>query len=643
MCGIVGALGHLPSEEVIIKASDSLKHRGPDDSGLYIDAKEQIALAHRRLSIIDTSSAGHQPFFSQDKKIILVFNGEIYNYLEIKEELSKDYNFETKTDTEVLLAAYSKWGVDFLQHLQGMFAFALWDAPQKRLLIARDRLGIKPLYYYIKNKQLIFASEIKAILQFPNIERKLNKQGFLDYLSYRYALGDNTLFTDIYSLKPGYCLIVNHGEEPRFMQYWDLPIIKDKKDLGETKVLEEVENLLIKTVKSHMISDVPVGAYLSGGLDSSLLVALMSKITNKKIKTFSIGFKEDGFNEFQYAREVAELYQTEHKEILLDSQNYIDLLAEVIKFKDEPLSIPNEVALYVLSKELKKDITVVLSGEGADELFGGYGRIFRSGDDFEKMEMLKYPNFLSEQDREILQKNLQEKYGDFSKYSNLDHFLSQYNYFNTKQKEKLINKDIFNNKNLSLLNVDYFGLFLNKLQVLTAAERYMYLFQKIHLLAPMRRLDANTMSESVEARVPFVDHELVEYISALPLKYKLSWKSTQATKESALLNSDQISENYDITKSVLRKIAEKYLPTSITERKKIGFPVPLDDWFNGNLKKYAKDLLLSTDARSRVLYNQEFLRECLNQENNSTNSLNGYNIWMLVNLEIWMREYNVTV
>lgn len=643
MCGIVGVLGNLPAEEVIIKASDSLKHRGPDDAGLYINASEQIALAHRRLSIIDTSSAGHQPFFSQDKKIALVFNGEIYNYLELKEELSKDYNFQTKTDTEVLLAAYIKWGADFLQHLQGMFALAIWDDHKKRLLIARDRLGIKPLYYYIKNKRLIFASEIKAILQFPNIERKLNKQGFLDYLSYRYALGDSTLFSDIYSLNPGYCLIADHNQEPKFVQYWDLPIVADKKDPGEKEVLETVEKLLISTVKSHMISDVPVGAYLSGGLDSSLLVALMSKITNKKIKTFSIGFKEDGFNEFQYSREVADLYQTEHKEILLDSQNYIDLLAEVIKFKDEPLSIPNEVALYVLSKELKKDITVVLSGEGADELFGGYGRIFRSGDDFEKMEMLKDPSFLSEQDRKILQKNIQEKYGDFSKYSNLDHFLSQYNYFNVQQKESLLNKDVFNGRETNLLNAKYFGSFLNKLQLLPVVERYMYLFQKIHLLGPMRRLDANTMSESVEARVPFVDHKLVEYVSALPLKYKFSWKSATAEKEAFLLNSDQISEKYDVTKSVLRKIAEKYLPVSITERKKVGFPVPLDDWFKGDFKKYAQELLLSTDARSRVLYNQNFLIECLNQDNNSTYNLNGYNIWMLINIEIWMREYNVII
>lgn len=643
MCGIVGALGHLPPEEVIIKASDSLRHRGPDDAGLYIDTKEQIALAHRRLSIIDTSSAGHQPFFSQDKKITLVFNGEIYNYLELKEELSKDYNFQTKTDTEVLLAAYIKWGSDFLQHLQGMFALAIWDDNKKRLLIARDRLGIKPLYYYIKNKRLIFASEIKAILQFPNIERKLNKQGFLDYLSYRYALGDNTLFSDIYSLNPGYCLIADHNQEPKFVQYWDLPIVVDKKDSGEKEVLETVEKLLIDTVKSHMISDVPVGAYLSGGLDSSLLVALMSKITNKKIKTFSIGFKEDGFNEFQYAREVAELYQTEHKEILLDSQNYIDLLAEVIKFKDEPLSVPNEVALHVLSKELKKDITVVLSGEGADELFGGYGRIFRSGDDFEKMEMLKDPNFLSEQDREILQKNLKEKYGDFNNYSNLDHFLSQYNYFFVQQKNSLLNKDLFNNERINLLNAEYFDAFLKRLKSLSAIEKYMYIFQKTHLLGLMRRLDANTMSESVEGRVPFVDHRLVEYVSALPLKYKLSWKSAQSSQEAVLLNGDQISEKYDITKSILRKIAEKYLPASITERKKVGFPVPLDDWFKGGLKKYAKDSLLSADARSRVLYNQEFLSECLNQDNNSINSLNGYNIWMLINIEIWMREYNIVI
>lgn len=642
MCGIVGILGKLPSRPAVVKARDAMWYRGPDDGGLYYNREEQVALGHRRLSIIDLSVAGHQPFFSNDGRYLIIFNGEIYNYLELKGKLKNFYDFKTKTDTEVLLAAYIKWGTGCLQYLQGMFTFAVWDKLKRKLIIARDRLGIKPLYYHAAGKNFVFASEIKAILPFFKKIRKLNKQGFLDYLSYRDALCDQTLYEDIFSLLPGHYISVVPGGSPKIVKYWDLAVVKNKKDLGFGRVLAETEKLIIDTVRSHMISDVPVGAYLSGGVDSSLLVALMANISPKKINTFSIGFPEDGYNEFKYARKVSRLYNTNHHEITLKGKNYLDLIPEVIRYKDAPLSIPNEIAVNVLSKELKKHITVVLSGEGADELFGGYGRIFRSGYDFDRMVLLKDPHYLSVRRRNILGDNLRKKYGDFTNLTELDHFLYQYDYFGSDSKKAILNPDLFIDGDDRIFNRSYFNALFKKISSLATSEKYIYAFQKFHLLVPLRRLDANTMSESVEARVPFVDYRLVEHVSALPLKYKLAWLSKKDKNAAALLNSDQISGRHDSTKFLFREIAKKYLPKEITNRKKVGFPVPLDSWFSGKFNDFARNILLASGAKSSSLYNKSILHHWL-EKGPKKDKHYGYNIWKMVNMEIWMKEFNISI
>ena len=638
MCGIVGTFGKLPSRITFIGANNSMNHRGPDDSSIFFDDKKGIALGHKRLSIIDLSQSGHQPFFDKKKRFCLIFNGEIYNYKELRQRLADFYVFKTKTDTEVLLASYLKWGKECLEELQGMFAFAIWDSKQESLFVVRDRLGIKPLYYFYDDQRFIFASEIKAILEFPKVPRALNRESLIDYLSYRYALGEKTFFDKIQSLKPGHFVDIQKNKKPNFKKYWDLPVIEKKEDPGEEVVLEKIEKMLIDTVDKHMMSDVPVGAYLSGGLDSSLLVALMSKISNKKLKTFSIGFSEEDYNEFKYAQEVAQKFATDHKEIVLLGGNFVDLIPEVIKFKDEPLSIPNEIAVHILSKELKKHISVVMSGEGADELFGGYGKIFRSGDDFEKLEQL---DSFSRVDKNKFLKNFKLQYGNISK-SPIDHFLKQYNYIELKTKKCLLNKELFSLNNDTLINKLYFESFFKRISKLSVSEQYMYIFQKIHLLAPLRRLDATTMSKSVEARVPLVDHKFVEYISSLPLKYKLTWRNNNDREKLKNLTSNQVSEVYDITKYALRKISEKYLPKSITSRKKVGFPVPLNDWFAKKHNKMAKDLLLSDCAKTSQLFNREYIESMLEGKEKNEKYF-GYNIWMLVNVEIWMKEYNVSI
>ncbi|MBI5401587.1 asparagine synthase (glutamine-hydrolyzing) [Candidatus Wolfebacteria bacterium] len=639
MCGIIGVLGNIPEQKIIEGARDTMEHRGPDDAGLYYSKKEDIALGHRRLSIIDLSSAGHQPFFSNDGRFVTVFNGEIYNYLEIKQELKDFYDFKTKTDTEVVLASYRKWGEKCLNKFNGMFALAIWDKVEQKLFIARDRFGKKPFYYCQRDNNFYFASEIKGILYFNNIPRKLNRKGFLDYLSYRYVLGGETLFEGIKSLLPGHYSMIEKGNGFTQIPYWELSIVIKKEDPGEEEVIKKTTELLMESVRLRLRSDVPTGAYLSGGLDSSLIVALVSALLDKPIKTFSIGFPEEGFSELAYAKIVADKFKTEHHEFILNGEEYFKNLLAVIKSKDSPLLSPNEVAWYVLSFHLKKYITVVLSGGGADELFGGYGRIFRSGYDLERLNDL---DSFDKEEREILIKNLGDKYSRLDFSSVVGHFLSQYPYLKDSLKRKLLNPEIFNQEK-DLLNKNYFQSFFNKLSGLHPTDQYLYIFQNMHLLGTLESLDSVTMPASVEARAPYVDYKLVEYVSALPLKYKIAWKSKEDEVKARLLNSTQISEIHDITKYLMRKIAANYLPPEIMRRKKLGFPVPLDKWFRGKFQSLAKDFLFSSESKSKVLYNQSALSGLLNHEDGLVQENHGMHIWMLLNLEMWLREYNVTI
>lgn len=640
MCAIIGIIGNeLPPRETFEKARDLMTHRGPDAAGIYYEPKEGVALGHRRLSIIDLSPQGHQPLFSHDRRYAIVFNGEIYNYRELKKQLAGTYPFKTETDTEVLLAAYAVWGEKCLERLNGMFAFAIWDRKTRKLFIARDRLGIKPLYWSFYNNVFYFSSEMKGILESAHIPRILNKRAFLDYLSYRYPLGEHTFFEDIHSFLPGHYAVVTEGETPKLQKYWELPVFKEKNDLGEVAILETTEKLLKESVRSHMISDVPLGAYLSGGLDSSALVGFMSEVSSKPVKTFSVGFAEQGFNELAEARVVAKALKTDHHEILMTEREYFDVLPEAIRYKDAPLHVPNEVPLLVLSKELKKYITVVLSGEGADELFGGYGRIFRSGEDFDAMTGRRNMERLSPGERETLFSNLKQKYGDATFEEIVDHLLFQYPYTSYETTRSLLNPAIFTDTKASILNREYIKSELEKGSGLSSSEQYMHFFQRIHLLGILGRLDNAAMGASVEGRVPYIDHKLVEYVSSLPMKYKMAWKSEKDREAARVLNSDQISDVHDVTKYLLRKIGSKFLPPEIAQRKKLGFPVPLNGWLGGSLVKTARELLLASDSRSASLYDKKILSEKLSRGEN----LKGRDVWALVNLEIWMREYGVRI
>ncbi|MEK7643720.1 MAG: asparagine synthase (glutamine-hydrolyzing) [Patescibacteria group bacterium] len=641
MCGIIGVLGNIPQKNEFESARETMNYRGPDDAGLYYSKKEGVALGHRRLSIIDLTVAGHQPFFSADKRYVLTYNGEIYNYLEIKKQLENFYDFKTKTDTEVLLAAYIKWGVKCLNKLNGMFAFAIWDRKEEKLFLARDQFGIKPLFFCEADGVFYFSSEIKGIIQFKNIPRKLNRRGFLDYLSYRYVLGGETLFAGIKSALPGHYLVVKNDQPIKQFCYWKLPVVIEKKDPGEKEALAMTTELLKQSVRLRLRSDVPVGAYLSGGLDSSVLVALASGFSDQPLKTFSVGFKEENFSELEYARIVAKKFNTDHREYTMRGDEYFDLLSGAIGFKDAPLLSPNEPAWFFLSKEIRKDVTVVLAGGGADELFGGYGRILRSGYDWERMAN---NDDFSASEKKKLFVNLNKKYGALKFDSPLAHFLGQYSYLGIEHKRALVSPEILDGENSDWLNHNFFRKIFKGLNKLSATDQYLRVFQTVHLLGTLESLDAMSMPASIEARVPYVDKDLIEFVSGLPLKYKMPWRSVSARVRARVLNSDQISEKQDITKYLLRKIGDRCLPAEIMKRKKMGFPVPLDKWFvGGKFEKLAKDVLLSPNAKSLALYNRKPLEDLLNHRTGMVGKNHGLHIWMMMNMEMWLNQYNVSI
>lgn len=635
MCGILGKIyarkNVVFNEKRFVEALNLQNHRGPDDSGYFFN--DCVALGHRRLSILDLSENARQPMHSANKLISLVFNGEIYNFREIKKELiSTGINFRTTSDTEVLIYLYEKEGIKFIQRLNGMFAIALYDKRTDTSYLIRDRLGIKPLYFYQRNGDVTFSSEIKSILHFESDKTfESNESAFSSYLSFRYPILNDSYFKEINPLPPAHYLKIKNGKS-EVKKYWDtIPQFHlQKEDKGEAYYIEELRRLLHSSVEYRMISDVPLGAFLSGGVDSSVLTAIMAQKISDPVKTFTIGFNEKGYNEFEYANLIAKRYKTDHSEILLSGSDYIQTMDYLIGIKDAPLSVPNEVPLYLMSKELKKEITVVLSGEGADEIFGGYGRIFRSPYDYYRSTKGSTSKTFSQ--------NLIEKYGRSSFDDELDHFYQLYAYTSPDQKSRLLNEKISNAK----LDEQYrhrFRVLFEELGDDSYYNKMMYAFEMVHLQGLLNRADLSTMAASVEARVPFVDHRLVEFAFSIPVKYKLKWRNEQAQKQSIDLMSDVISEVYDTPKYILKKAFEQDINKEVLYRKKMGFPVPLNNWFGGDFKNYAKEILLDTKTIERGQINVKGVQEWLNSEKMGKDHGHAMKIWMLINIELFNRKY----
>lgn len=608
MCGIVGIYYFDSSrrcpEALLRQMTGTMSHRGPDGEGYRFG--EGYALGHRRLSIIDLSG-GQQPISGETERTWTIANGEIYNFRELREELRTfGHQFRTGSDSEVIVHAHEQWGERAIERLDGMYAYAYVDETLQRLVLGRDRLGIKPLYYAQFDGSLIFASEIKALLCYPHFPRRLQLDAVASYLDYRYVVGDRTFFEGIRQVPPGHRLIAD-PRGVRLEQYWELPHEAETLAVNDTIATATVLDKLQHAVKQRLVADVPLGAYLSGGLDSSLIVALMARQSSTGVRTYSTGFEEEGYNEFAYARSVAAAYQTQHREIVLSPERYFELLPELTRYKDAPLGVPNEVPLWQMSRVLKQDITVVLSGEGADELFCGYGRIFRAAEQL-----------------------------DPDATSVCDAFLERYGYFGAKAWNSFLSADV--RAATTTYPKAVFREAFETVAHLSPLRQFQWVFQKHHLPGLLQRLDTTTMAASVEGRVPFVDHHLVEYGHRLPSELKLRWKSQQARQQAHGLSPAEISEQYDVPKWVLRQIGRQLLPEAVVDRKKVGFPVPLGKWLGGQLHEQAKAVLLAPACRQRGIVEVNAVERFLESPTEASWD-DGMRIWSLLCLETFLSEY----
>lgn len=655
MCGITGfiLLGNKNSvnfnENMLTKMNNTMFLRGPDDAGIYISNEDDnvIGIANRRLKIIDLSERGHQPMTNEDETIWVVFNGEIFNYNEIREDLIlKGHIFKSDSDTEVIVHGYEEYGIEkLLEKFNGQFAICIYDKTIQKVILIRDRLGIKPLYIseleIEKEKVILFGSTINSILANEFVPRKVNYGAISDYISFRYSLGESTFFKHIKRIPPGFMFEFNlSNKQLTKKQYYNLKdnidIIRNKKS-SEMNINETLE-LLRESIKLRLISDVPFGAYLSGGVDSSAVVALMSEQIKSPILTYTIGFPEE--NEFHFADMVAEKYKTKHTTIEQDSKDYFSVLKWLIEQRGEPLGVPNEVPLFIMSKALKKDFTVVLSGEGADEIFMGYGKIFRSPEDWKRINN-PIPTFI----KKFLFRSVWKKYGNqinkMNSYTDL--FIHRYSYHPHELKKQLFNDSVTNEieKEYGMAEFEYyqqfFGQYFDDVKHWPIENQISYVFEKVHLPNLLQRVDNSTLSTSVEGRVPFVDHTLVEKIIALTPKYKLKWKNWLNRTLAFFKNSDQISENHDIPKYLLKKSFEDILPDEVLYRKKKGFPVPLGNWFSKDFISLIESYLLSSESQTREIFKENFIRDMIQNYDGSWKS--GFLLWQLLNIEIWFRHY----
>ncbi len=631
MCGFFGVVDFSSNltendKNEIKSGANLIKYRGPDDEAIIY--KNSVCIGFQRLSIIDIG-APSQPFASN--RAIMVCNGEIYNFKELRKSLiQRGYTFSTQTDTEVILHGYEEWGENLFEKLNGIFSIAIWDKIKRKLILIRDQLGVKPLHYLSVGNRVYFGSDYNSFFKQSKLKVEINNNAILSYLSFRYSIGEQTFYKDIYDVLAGNIKQFSMNDN-RTITYWDIPKTINK-DKGEKYYLNTLDEKLFNSVERQLMSDVPLGAFISGGLDSSILLYYLLK-NKTNIKAFITGFDVDGYNEFKYADMMNDQFNFKLRKLILSPEEYISNMSEVIKLRGEPVSVPHEAAFLKMTRYMKKEITVVLSGEGADELFGGYGRIFRSPFDFFKHKKF---NFLSSVIKNI---DPLSAFGSFDKP--VDHFLWRYSWFNKDDKENFINLDYFNGKLFDEYSFSYINkLFDNVKSQKNYYHNMFYLQGKIHLQNLLNRLDRMSMAASVEARVPFLDVELVEFVSQMPLKYKNKWKNNLSKVKSILQSSETISEKNDIPKYILKKLAVGKIPDEIIWRKKMGFPVPLDNWFNKGFNEYSKELLLDNNSKIKDIVNKKGMEDFSSRDKlSSSYDYDGKRVWMLLNLELWMQKY----
>ena len=628
MCGINGIAfssksGQLVSRPVLEAMRDVITHRGPDEEGIFIDGN--VGLGHRRLSIVDVAS-GHQPMTNEDASLHITYNGEIYNHADYRESLdAKGHVYQTHCDTETILHLYEEHGSACVDYLRGMFAFAIWDQRKQELFIARDRLGVKPLYYVHRDDgSLFFGSEIKTLLEARAVRPEINYAVLSDYLANHATSGEETLFRGVKRLLPGHVLTWRDGEVT-IRRYWDVDFTKDSDTRDDKTYIKQWSELFRESVRLRLMADVPLGMFLSGGIDSSAIAAMMSEMVTEPIKTFSVAFAEREANELEYARLVAETYKTNHHEIVVSPEQFFEALPRLVWHEDEPLAHPSSVALYFVSHLASQHVKVVLTGEGSDELLAGYGRYRRTlwnlsmGQRYNKLT----PSFAREALRNQIESTLPTG----------------------RLRQKLMRTFLVLSPELESIYFDNFAVFpmpmqqhmftretrarmheidpyvelrriLARTKDMSLLDGLLYADIKTYLHELLMKQDQMSMATSLESRVPFLDHKLVEFTARMPDTMKLRGGTT---------------------KYVLRESMKGVLPEKILTRSKMGFPVPIGSWFRGPFKSIVDEYVLSDRALSRGIFDSDFVRQIVSLHQAGED--HAERLWSLVNFEIWQRQF----
>lgn len=625
MCGICGIVyrdnKRGPDRQLLSRMADTLFHRGPDDGGEVVIGSAGLGM--RRLSIIDILT-GHQPMSNEDGSITIVFNGEIYNYRQIRRVLEDlGHRFRTNCDTETIVHGYESWGVDVCTRLNGMFGFALWDNSERVLVLARDRLGIKPLYYYTDEEKLVFGSEIKAILKSPDIEKHIDPVALNNYLSFEYIPAPRSIFKEIRKLMPGHLLIYKNGRI-NIQSYWKLNL--DQRKLSEEEAAENLRELLKDSVRLRLISDVPLGAFLSGGIDSSIMVSQMALIANAPVKTFSIGFKESSYNELRYARSVARRYETEHHEFVVEPK-VLELTEKLISYLDEPFGDFSIFPTYLVSKMARDYVTVALSGDGGDELFAGYDT-YRAHM-FDRIVYSRIPRVLRraiiESAATALRPTSKKKgaINSFKRYvmgtmlpDSLYHarwmaFLQEW------ERERIFSGDLWN----VIKSTDHYD-FIHRYSIeadgMDDITRSGYIDLKTYLVDDILvKVDRMSMATSLEARVPYLDHRIVEFAFSLPPELKMRRLKT---------------------KYILKKTFWNDLPEEVQKRDKQGFSIPIKNWIRGELRPMMMDLLNEKRIREEGFFNFDFISHMIDEHLRGIEN-HSHKLWALMVFETWYDKY----
>jgi asparagine synthase (glutamine-hydrolysing) len=628
MCGIAGLFyynNEIVKQHVIDQMTDTLIHRGPDDSGTYVN--DNIGLGHRRLSILDLSILGHQPMVSDCGNYIIVYNGEIYNFHDLRKTLQESgYVFKSQSDTEVILKGFQCWKASLFKKLNGIFSIAIWSRQEKELYLVRDRLGVKPLYVYRKEEAIYFASEIKAIRSVCEEINKVDYEALSAFMFYGNSLGTKTLYKNISSVQPGSYLLVKDNDLISHT-YWRPEDLEENTNISLENAAAEVKYLLENGVKRQLLSDVPVGIFLSGGIDSSAITAFASKHYSGRLKTFSASFEFDnGNNELSKARFVAEKYQTDHVEFFVAANNLPEVIEQMVYHHDEPFSDAANIPLYLMAKQVKSYASVILQGDGGDELFGGYNRYFL---------LEKYGSGFG---RKLLQRLSPLVSGIRTNIAPISRILRMVNAFGQKNDAMmmafLLTMDTYQNNTTGALSqpmkkelfefdpFQYYKSVHERFKNKSLLQRMLYVDTQIILPNTfLEKVDKSTMAASVEVRVPFLDNDLVDFVMSLPSGIKL-----------------QHGEKKFLLKKALRNV----VPDEILEGPKTGFGVPYENWLRGPLYNFMNDRLHSKYIRQLSIFNYSILDKMIMDHKNSKGSF-GFQLWKLMNLSIWLEENKISL